>query len=39
MSNKPARDLLVAALCLAVGIALSGYFIGQTLYNSRTGHG
>ncbi len=37
MPRNPDRDLLVAAVALAVGIALAGYFIGQTLYNSRTG--
>lgn len=37
MSKPTERDLLIAALCLAIGIATAGYFIGQTLYNSRTG--
>ena len=37
MSKSTERDLLVAALCLAIGIAAAGYFVGQTLYNSRTG--
>ncbi len=35
--RNPDRDLLVAAFALAAGIAMAGYFIGQTLYNSRTG--
>ena len=37
MSKSTERDLLIAALCLAIGIAAAGYFVGQTLYNSRTG--
>lgn len=31
------RHLVLPALLLAVGIAAAGYFIGQTLYNSRAG--
>ena len=37
MSQSTERDLLIAAVCLAIGIAAAGYFVGQTLYNSRTG--
>ena len=37
MRTTAERDLLIAAVCLAVGIAAAGYFVGQTLYNSRTG--
>mgnify|MGYP006935560411 FL=1 len=37
MERTAQRDVLVAAICLAIGIAAAGYFIGQTLYNSRTG--
>lgn len=31
------RHLVVSAVLLATGIAAAGYFIGQTLYNSRAG--
>ncbi len=31
------RNLLLAAICLATGIAVAGYFVSQTLYHSRTG--
>jgi len=37
MKRTAQRDVLVAAICLAIGIAAAGYFVGQTLYNSRTG--
>lgn len=37
MNRTAERELLVAAICLAIGIAAAGYFIGQTLYNSRIG--
>ncbi len=35
MDNR--RHLVIAALLLALGITAAGYFVGQTLYNSRAG--
>ncbi len=36
MRTSAERGLVAAAICLAIGVAAAGYFIGQTLYNSRT---
>jgi hypothetical protein len=36
MRTSADRGLVAAAICLALGVAAAGYFIGQTLYNSRT---
>lgn len=33
--NNKSLDIKIAAALLAIGIALAGYFISQTLYNSR----
>lgn len=36
--NKPANNsFFLPALLLALGVAAAGYFIGQTMYNSRVG--
>lgn len=37
MSNARRADTIIAALLLAVGIGTAGYFIGQTMYNSKVG--
>lgn len=36
MSNQ-AKNSIVPALLIAIGIAAAGYFIGQTMYNSKVG--
>lgn len=37
MSNRARIDTVIAASLLAIGIAVSGYFVGQTVYNSKVG--
>lgn len=37
MSNPRHTNTLIAALLVATGIATAGYFIGQTMYNSKVG--
>ena len=36
MENKTSLFLLISGMCLALGIAVCGYFIGQTVYNGKT---
>ena len=36
MSNQPQQSI-VPALLIAIGLAAAGYFIGQTMYNSKVG--
>ena len=37
MHTPSVRGVVTAAVCIAVGLAAAGYFVGQTLYNARTG--
>ncbi|MEW5993504.1 MAG: SIMPL domain-containing protein, partial [Candidatus Zixiibacteriota bacterium] len=37
MSNISRLELLLASFILSLGLACAGYFIGQTLYNSKVG--
>ena len=37
MNTSSFRGLVAAAVCIATGLAAAGYFVGQTLYNARTG--
>lgn len=37
MNESKGTNIPLAALLLALGIAMSGYFIGQTMYNSKVG--
>jgi hypothetical protein len=37
MIQSTTRNAVLAAICLAAGIAAAGHFVGQTLLNARTG--
>lgn len=37
MNNISRLELLLASFILSLGLAIAGYFIGQTLYNSKVG--
>ncbi len=37
MSHSTDRSLALAIACIALGLAVAGYFVGQTLYNGQTG--
>ena len=37
MTDKRSPDLLAPAFLVALGVATAGYFVGQTMYNSKVG--
>ncbi|MEO1203168.1 MAG: hypothetical protein AAFX10_10700, partial [Pseudomonadota bacterium] len=37
MSSRQDRGLAPAIACIALGLAVAGYFVSQTLFNARTG--